>query len=43
MAPQPQKGLVGMSTPPVAPPEAWEAARRQMLVKEKAPSGAIST
>ena len=25
-----------MSTPPVVSPEAWEAARQQMLVKEKA-------
>src|SRR5262245_6076715 len=25
-----------MKTPPVVPPQAWEAARQQMLVKEKA-------
>ncbi len=32
---QQQKGL-GMNTPPIVSPEAWEAARQQMLVKEKA-------
>jgi len=29
-------GLPGMSTPPIVSPAAWEAARQQMLVKEKA-------
>jgi len=28
--------LLGMSTPPVVSPDAWEAARQQMLIKEKA-------
>jgi predicted dithiol-disulfide oxidoreductase (DUF899 family) len=30
------EGHPGMNTPPVVPPEIWEAARQQMLVKEKA-------
>ena len=30
------KGHLGMNTPPIVSPEAWEAARQQMLVKEKA-------
>ncbi|MBV9776983.1 MAG: DUF899 family protein, partial [Acetobacteraceae bacterium] len=28
-------GRLGMKAPPVVSPEAWEAARQQMLVKEK--------
>jgi predicted dithiol-disulfide oxidoreductase (DUF899 family) len=31
-----QGGLSGMSTPAVVSPQAWEAARQQLLVKEKA-------
>ena len=30
------KGHLGIKTPPILSPEAWEAARQQMLVKEKA-------
>ena len=30
------KGHLGMSTPPIVSPEAWEAQRLEMLVKEKA-------
>ena len=30
------KGHLRMKTPPIVSPEAWEAARQQMLVKEKA-------
>ncbi len=30
------KGHLEMNTPPIVSPEAWEAARQQMLVKEKA-------
>jgi predicted dithiol-disulfide oxidoreductase (DUF899 family) len=30
------KGHLGTSTPPIVSPEAWQAAREQMLVKEKA-------
>jgi predicted dithiol-disulfide oxidoreductase (DUF899 family) len=30
------KGHLGINTPPIVSPEAWEAARQQMLVKEKA-------
>ncbi|MGA2189338.1 MAG: DUF899 family protein, partial [Steroidobacteraceae bacterium] len=30
------KGHFGVNTPPIVLPEAWEAARQQMLVKEKA-------
>jgi predicted dithiol-disulfide oxidoreductase (DUF899 family) len=30
------KGTLPKNTPPVVSPEAWEAARQQMLVKEKA-------
>jgi predicted dithiol-disulfide oxidoreductase (DUF899 family) len=30
------KGVFGMNTPPIVSLEAWEAARQQMLVKEKA-------
>jgi len=30
------KGLLGKNTPPIVSPEAWEAARQRMLVKEKA-------
>jgi len=33
---QHHKGHLGMNTPPIVSPEAWEAARQQMLVKEKA-------
>ena len=33
---QSQRGHQGMSTPPIVSPEAWEAARQEMLVKEKA-------
>jgi predicted dithiol-disulfide oxidoreductase (DUF899 family) len=32
---QHHKGHPGMNTPPIVSPEAWEAARQQMLVKEK--------
>src|SRR5260370_11562139 len=30
------KGHLPMNTPPIVSPEAWEAARQQLLVKEKA-------
>jgi Bacterial protein of unknown function (DUF899) len=30
------QGHLGMNTPPIVSPEAWEAARQQMLAKEKA-------
>src|SRR5262249_7003175 len=30
------EGRLGMNTPPIVSPEAWEAAREQMLAKEKA-------
>ena len=33
---QQREGHPGMSTPPIVSPEAWAAAREQMLVKEKA-------
>jgi predicted dithiol-disulfide oxidoreductase (DUF899 family) len=33
---QHHKGHLGMNTPPIVSPQAWEAARQQMLVKEKA-------
>ena len=33
---QHHKGHLGMNTPSIVSPEAWEAARQQMLVKEKA-------
>src|SRR5205085_6198567 len=33
---QQHKGQLGTSIPPTMSPEAWEAARQQMLVKEKA-------
>src|SRR5438045_5639899 len=33
---QQHKGNLGMNTPPIVAPAAWEAAHRQMLVKEKA-------
>src|SRR5690349_24637051 len=33
---QQRKGNVGMNTPAIVPPDAWEAARQQLLVKEKA-------
>src|SRR5260370_11181228 len=33
---QHHKAHLGVSTPPIVSPEAWEAARQQMLVKEKA-------
>jgi predicted dithiol-disulfide oxidoreductase (DUF899 family) len=29
-------GQLAMRTPPIVSPQAWEAARQQMLVKEKA-------
>ena len=29
-------GQLAMHTPPIVSPQAWEAARQQMLVKEKA-------
>ena len=29
-------GQLGMHTPPIVSPQAWEAARQQLLVKEKA-------
>ena len=32
---QRHKGHPGMRTPPIVSPGAWEAARQQMLVKEK--------
>ncbi len=32
---QHHKGHLGMNTPPIVSPKAWEAARQQMLVKEK--------
>jgi predicted dithiol-disulfide oxidoreductase (DUF899 family) len=31
-----RQGHLGMKTPPIVPAEAWEAAREEMLVKEKA-------
>jgi predicted dithiol-disulfide oxidoreductase (DUF899 family) len=31
-----KEGRRAMSTPPVVPPQEWEAAREQLLVKEKA-------
>jgi predicted dithiol-disulfide oxidoreductase (DUF899 family) len=31
-----QGGQVAMNTPPIVSPQAWEAAREQLLVKEKA-------
>ena len=33
---QHHKGHLGMNTPPIVSPEAWEAQRLEMLVKEKA-------
>src|SRR5262245_65404021 len=33
---QHHKGHLGMNTPPIVPRQAWEAARQQLLVKEKA-------
>src|SRR5215472_4877280 len=33
---QHHKGHLGMNTPSIVSPEAWEAARQQMLAKEKA-------
>jgi predicted dithiol-disulfide oxidoreductase (DUF899 family) len=33
---QQHKGLLGTNTPPIVSPEAWETARQQLLVKEKA-------
>src|SRR6516164_4451427 len=33
---QHHQGHLGMNTPPIVSSEAWEAARQQMLVKEKA-------
>jgi predicted dithiol-disulfide oxidoreductase (DUF899 family) len=33
---QHHKGHLGLNTPAIVSPEAWEAARQQMLVKEKA-------
>ena len=33
---QPHKGHFGKNRPPVVSPEAWEAARQEMLEKEKA-------
>ncbi len=33
---QQRKGQLGMNMPPIVSPEAWHAARQQMLVKEKA-------
>jgi predicted dithiol-disulfide oxidoreductase (DUF899 family) len=33
---QPRKGHLAMNTPAIVSPQAWEAARQQMLVKEKA-------
>jgi predicted dithiol-disulfide oxidoreductase (DUF899 family) len=33
---QHHKGALGMNAPPIVSPEAWEAARQKMLVKEKA-------
>lgn len=33
---QHHKGHLGMNTPPIVSPEAWEAACQQMLAKEKA-------
>src|SRR5580693_4670501 len=33
---QHQKGHLGANMPPIVSPEAWEAQRQQMLVKEKA-------
>src|SRR5215470_2838622 len=35
-AKQHHKGHLGMNTPPIVSPGAWEAAHQQMLVKEKA-------
>src|SRR6476619_7118338 len=32
----PKGGELAMNTPPIVSPQAWEAAREQMLVKEKA-------
>ena len=31
-----QKGHLAMKTPPIVSPQEWEAARQQLLVKEKA-------
>ena len=31
-----QKGHLEMKTPPIVSPQEWEAARQQLLVKEKA-------
>ena len=33
---QPRNGDLGIKTPPIVSPEAWDAARQQTLVKEKA-------
>ena len=33
---QQHKGHLEMNTPPIVSPQAWEAARQQMLVREKA-------
>jgi predicted dithiol-disulfide oxidoreductase (DUF899 family) len=33
---QHRKGHLGINTPPIVSPQAWEAARQQLLVKEKA-------
>src|SRR5262250_981745 len=33
---QQHNGLLGMNTPPIVSPQAWEAAREQLLLKEKA-------
>src|SRR5215813_11698227 len=40
---QHHKGHRGMNTPPIVSPEAWEAARQEMLVKEKALTRARDT
>ncbi len=31
-----RKGHLAMNTPPIVSPQEWEAARQQLLVKEKA-------
>jgi predicted dithiol-disulfide oxidoreductase (DUF899 family) len=31
-----QKGHLALNTPPIVSPQEWEAARQQLLVKEKA-------
>jgi Bacterial protein of unknown function (DUF899) len=37
-----RQGHLGINTPPIVSPEAWEAARQQMLAKEKAARDAMA-